>query len=378
MLRTSTLLPCALTLVACAGPDIAGSEPKTTSEVSSGPSTTATSEGGASLTDVSTEPDPTTVDINSGSTSHDDTSGSTPTTSTGGGTMEDPTETGGESPFKVGIALKSLCSPDLTSVCGVTLDDRMVCWGAVDDPSYQVPPGKVKAVSPNCFTSVLENGELHRLRNYPVWPLSLPAGPFVLAGGDYPYGCAMAANNEMTCWAAEGYQVLEEPPPGPYVTLNDAREEDCQMCGIRDDGSLVCWKKPVRSGDWEAECNALGWNGAAPGSYTTFIDSIYGSVLVMNDMGQLVFFYPSGDEKIYVDPLFESGGFAEARPLLGLKQSGDLLYFEKGMGDGVPFLPGAYTTFYGDEYGGCAIRQADSRVVCWGEGDYGQFDPPTE
>lgn len=98
----------------------------------------------------------------------------------------------------------------------------------------------------------------------------------------------------------------------------------------------------------------------------------------MNDMGQLVWFYPSQDEHIYVAPAFESGGFVEARAFLGLKQSGDLLYYEKGMGDGVPVLPGAYTTFQGDQHGGCAIRQADSRVVCWGEGDYGQFDPPTE
>lgn len=383
MLRASTSLPCALALAACANTDIAWSEPEATSESSSGSSTTGTSEGGSSPTDGGTEPGPATVDIDSGSTSHGDTSGSTSTTSTGEETTQDSTETGGD-PFKVGIALKSLCRPDPTVVCGVTLDDRMVCWGAVDDPPFQVPPGKVKAVSPHCFTAVLENGELHRLVNYPAWPVTLPAGPFVLTGGDYPYECAMAANNEMTCWAAEGHQMLEEPPPGPYLTLNDARESDCQMCGIRDGGSLVCWKKPVLDGDWDDGCNALGWDGVAPGSYTKFIDSIGpssrgdGGVLVMNDIGQLVWFYPSQDEHIYVAPAFESGGFVEARAFLGLKQSGDLLYYEKGMGDGVPVLPGAYTTFQGDQHGGCAIRQADSRVVCWGEGDYGQFDPPTE
>jgi hypothetical protein len=79
-----------------------------------------------------------------------------------------------------------------------------------------------------------------------------------------------------------------------------------------------------------------------------------------------------------VEPLFASGGFAEADALVGLRQSGELLYFEKGMGDGVPILPGAYTTFRSEYNGGCAIRQSDSRVVCWGEGEYGQFDSPTE
>lgn len=376
MLRTSTSLPLALALVACAG-DVSGA--RTTSEASSvsTSTTTGTTEGASSPTDDSTESAPTTVELTSETTSHDDTSASTSTTSTAEGTSEDTTETGREEPFRVGIALKSLCSPDLTSVCGVTLDDRMVCWGNIDSPSYKVPPGKVKAVSPQCFMVVLENGELHRLQDYPSKPLALPPGPFELAGGDYPYGCAMAANNEMTCWVAEGYQMIEDPPPGPYLSLDDSRESNCQMCGLHDDGSLVCWKKPV-AGDWNASCDALGWNGDAPGTYAKIMESTFDLIRVMNDAGQLVSFAPSHDEPIYIHPLFTAGGFVEAGALLGLKQSGDLLFYEQGMGDGVPVLPGAYTTFFGDQHGGCAIRQADSRVVCWGAGDYGQFDPPTE
>lgn len=59
-------------------------------------------------------------------------------------------------------------------------------------------------------------------------------------------------------------------------------------------------------------------------------------------------------------------------------RGGELLYFEKGMGDGVPILPGAHTTSRGDHNDGCTIWQSDSRVVCWGKGEYEQFDPPTE
>src|SRR5690606_25559877 len=103
----------------------------------------------------------------SGSTSQAETSGSTSTASPGEGMTENPTETGGEDPFKAGIALKRLCSPNPTSMCGVTPDDELVCWGNIDHPSYKVPPGKVKSVSPRCFLAVLESGELHRLRDYP-------------------------------------------------------------------------------------------------------------------------------------------------------------------------------------------------------------------
>lgn len=384
MLRAAQSLTIALALVACTDPT--ASDTKTTSESSSGSSATGTSsEGSSTPTDVGTGPDSTTVDITSGgdsqaetsgSTTQAETSGSTSTTSTGEGTTEDPTETGGEDPFKVGIALKQLCNLDPSSMCGVTPDDELVCWGDIDYPFYKIPPGKVKSVSTNCFLAVLENGELHRLRDHPSQPLDLPGGPFVLAAGEYPYGCAMAANNEVTCWVAEGYTAIEAPPPGPYVALDDAREGNCQMCGIRGDGSLVCWKRPVK-GDWGANCNAFGWNGAAEGTYTKFIASSFHSVRLMNDMGQLVWFEPEFGS-ISVAPLFASGGFAEANALVGLRQSGELLYFENGMGDGVPILPGAYTTFRGDYNGGCAIRQSDSRVVCWGEGEYGQFDPPTE
>ncbi|MCY0990903.1 hypothetical protein OV203_33925 [Nannocystis sp. ILAH1] len=385
MLRPSHSLTIALALVACTDP--AASDTKTTSESSSGSSATGTSsEGSSTPTDVGTGPGSTTGDITSGSTSQAETSASTSqaetsestsTTSTGEGTTEDPTETGGEDPFKVGIALKQLCRNDTSSMCGVTPDDELVCWGLVDSPFFKVPPGKVKSVSPQCFYAVLESGELHRIRDFPSEPLDLPGGPFVLAGGEYPYGCAMAANDEVTCWVAEGYTAIETPPPGPYVALEDAREGNCQMCGLRGDGSLVCWRRPVK-GDWGASCGGGVWNGAAEGTYTKFIGSTFQSVRLMNDKGQLVWFEPGSEGSLYVAPLFASGGFAEADALVGLRQSGELLYFENGMGDGVPILPGAYTTFRGDHNGGCAIRQSDSRVVCWGEGEYGQFDPPKE
>jgi len=81
-------------------------------------------------------------------------------------------------------------------------------------------------------------------------------------------------------------------------------------------------------------------------------------------MGQLVWFDPVFGGMIYVESIFASGGFVEAAILVGLRQSGELLYFEKGKGDGVP-VPGAYTTSFGYEDTGCAIRKADSRVVCW-------------
>ena len=399
MLRASNPLTLALAFAACANPDVGGGDTRatsTTGEPSSGSSTTRTFEGGSSTSGGSTGPGPTTGGVLSGSTSNTDTRGSTSSTdpggstsntdtggstratSTGESTTDAPGETDGVSPFKVGLALKSLCSPDLTSVCGVTLDDKLVCWGNIDHPSFQLPPGKVKSVSPRCFTAVLENGELHRLWNFASLPLSLPKGPFVLAGGEYPYGCAMAANSEMTCWVAEGYQVIEEPPPGPFLTLLDANDADCQMCGIRDNGSLVCWKKPI-NGDWGSFCDGKGgWAGAATGKYTKFMGSTFSAVAAMNTMGQLVWFYPVFGGMISVESIFASGGFVEAAILVGLRQSGELLYFEKGMGDGVPVVPGAYTTFFGYEDTGCAIRKADSRVVCWGESEYGQFDPPTE
>ena len=397
MLRASTLLT--LALGACATSDGGA-----TSELMSGSNTSHTSEGGSPTSGGSTGPDPTTGGIHSGSTSSPDTSGSTSsadtsestsdtdtrgstsdtdtsgmtsTTSAGESTTDAPAETDGEGHLKVGLALKNLCSPDLTSLCGVTLDDKMVCWGNIDHPAFHLPPGKVKSVSPRCFTAVLENGELHRLWNFPSKPLSLPKGPFVLAGGEYPYGCAMAANSEMTCWVAEGYQAIEQPPPGPFLTLSDADESDCQTCGIRDNGSLVCWKKPI-NGDWGSFCNEVDWVGAATGKYTKFMGSDFQQVAVMNTKGQFAWFAPGLGGSLYVGPPFSSGGFVEAVGLVGLKQSGELLYFEKGMGDGVPVVPGAYTTFFGDQDAGCAIRNADSRVVCWGESEYGLFDPPAE
>ncbi len=390
MFRLSPAIISAISIApfACTGTNAEGDGTKTTGEASNS-GTAHTSEGAAPTTTVSTSlpgtsetsnDDTTHVDMGNGNATQADTGGNT--SGTQGSTTEDSTtggstETDGESPFKVGLKLKTLCSPNFDVMCGVTPDDIMVCWGDVGDASFQVPPGKVKGVSDHCFLAILENGDLHRVMNFPSKPLALPKGPFMLAGGDYPYGCAMAANNKMTCWVADGYQALEEPPPGPYLALGEALEGNCQMCGIKGDGLLVCWKKPI-AGDWAENCGGGLWGGVAAGTYKKFIGSGFEFVTAMNSLGQLIWFTPGADASTYVDPAFAPGGFVEANVLVGLKDSGDLLFFENSMGDGVPVLPGAYVTFEGTQYNGCAIRQADSRVVCWGEGDYGQFNPPTE
>lgn len=389
MFRTSPAIIAVISIApfACTGTNAGGDGTRTTGEASgSGTAPTTT----VSTSFPGTNGDTTHVDMGSGNATQADTENGDATqadtggnlSGTQGSTTEDSTtgsstETDGESPFKVGLELKTLCSPNFDVMCGVTPGDLMVCWGDVGDASFQVPAGKVKGVSDHCFLAILENGDLHRVMNFPSKPLALPKGPFMLAGGDYPYGCAMTASNEMTCWVAEGYQALEEPPPGPYLALGDALEGSCQMCGIKGDGLLVCWKKPI-AGDWAQNCGGGGWGGVAAGTYTKFISNGGDYVTVINSLGQLIWFTPGADASTYVDPAFASGGFVEANILVGLRQSGELLYFENGMGDGVPVLSGAYVTFQGTQYNGCAIRQADSRVVCWGEGDHGQFDPPTE
>lgn len=43
----------------------------------------------------------------------------------------------------------------------------------------------------------------------------------------------------MACWSAEASPMLEDPPPGPYLALPDAREGHCQRCGIRDGGTIL-------------------------------------------------------------------------------------------------------------------------------------------
>ena len=410
MFRTSSTIVAVISSApfACTGTNSGGDDTRSTGEASgtgaahtsegtasttvstSLPTTSGTSNGdatqgdsgenlSATMIEGGTTEDSAPSETSNGGATQADTGGDLSTTMTEGSTTEGSTDTDGESPLRVGLKLKTLCTPTFEVMCGMTLDDRMVCWGDVEHASFKVPPGKVKGISDHCSLAILDNGELHRVMDYPLKPVSLPKGPFVLAGGDHPYGCAMAANNEMTCWLAEGYEALEEPPPGPYLALGDAVDGACQMCGIKEEGSLVCWKKPLAgNGDWETHCGVNAWGGVAAGTYTKFIDNGLDFVRAMNSSGQLVWFTPNAGGSTYVQPLFAPGGFVEADTLVGLKDSGELLYFEKAMGDGVPILPGAYVTFEGTQYNGCAIRQADSRVVCWGEGDHGQFDPPTE
>lgn len=111
--------------------------------------------------------------------------------------------------------------------CGLTLDDRLLCWG-------------------RGFDGRLGNGELGwRDEPYPV-DSSVVFSKAVL--GEY-HSCGLDDAGTLHCWGRGGYGALgtgsydhaQLPTPVPALTLVAADAWESHTCGVLADGTAYCW-----------------------------------------------------------------------------------------------------------------------------------------
>jgi hypothetical protein len=266
---------------------------------------------------------------------------------------------------RAGLQLKALDAGGYV-VCGIRMDDTLVCWGS--ESLSNVPSGKFSKVAVSTLMScaVALDGSLH-CWGVEAEKLSLPAGPFVdVAVRSKEQGCALEAHGTITCWGPDAKFAPPEYASGGFTRMVSG--EDI-LCGIRADGAVFCW----------------------PG-YTPFLeeDGLYRDVSLGGQFRCAVRVDGSATcsgSELLDRPLPEGRTFVWAGSLenrwctldtAGTLECTDSLFLE---GDGFK-LPGKYlsadTTPFGHQDMLCGIRD-DHHVVCIGELDAPQFDlPPLE
>ena len=157
--------------------------------------------------------------------------------------------------------------------CGVTLDDKLLCWGNPYHASTDAPPGKFKDVSA---------GDLHScaLRTDGTaicWGLNLigqadaPGGTFTSVSAGSNKSCALRPDSTVQCWGETegfapptgmdatyvsagglgvciirrtgalncfGHEMIAHPPEGQFTQLSMG---DQHGCAVRVDGKILCW-----------------------------------------------------------------------------------------------------------------------------------------
>lgn len=254
---------------------------------------------------------------------------------------------------RVGLQLKSL-DAGATVVCGIRMDDTLVCWG--DQSLSKAPSGKFSKVAVSSLMScavAIDDGSLH-CWGYEADKLVLPAGPFVDVGvRSYEEGCALTAEGKITCWGPHSGNAPREFENGGFSKLV-SREDS--LCAIRTDGALFCWPG-YDSLEGNERYRDVSFGGLWP--------------CAVRDDGSAT--CPTGE--LYSRPLPTGRTYVWAGAMqtrwCGLDTTGTLECTDtySRTGDGFT-LPGKYlsadTTLLPGRDTLCAIRD-DHRVVCIGE-----------
>ena len=118
--------------------------------------------------------------------------------------------------------------------CAVSTDGEGVCWG-----SYQAPEGSLWGGSPS---GRREPPDLRRRANNP------PEGEFLDVAAGRFHACGLRADGSVVCWGSSG-EGQATSPGGEFAAISAG---EYHTCGLRPGGAAVCWGeiyyRGVRSG----------------------------------------------------------------------------------------------------------------------------------
>ena len=272
--------------------------------------------------------------------------------------------------------------------CGIRVDETLACWGDASEV-WAPPVGRFGSVDVGAtYACALRvSGEAVCWGPDPVvgpewvheagrW--SPPEGVFVDMALNDDFACGVLAGGEVHCWGPQGRHDCADGrfacfgwdgtpiPPGPFASVGVAQVRSGwytgppAVCGIRADGSLVCWNDRARvprapSGAF-VDVNGAGSCGVRAGG-----EAVCWRGSVEYVMADGVYTAMSGSE-----------GFG-----CGLRADGEITCWGPNTSGAASPPPGPFTAVAvaSASYLGCGLR-ADGEAVCWDHNDGGQDDPP--
>jgi len=194
--------------------------------------------------------------------------------------------------------------------CGLDVEGQVLCWGGDGAGQTSVPEATYKAVAAGFETA-----------------------------------CALTTDGTVACWGSDsGNQVSTAPTDTVFKSISVGRDH---ACGITTNDTLQCWgsndngESAGYGGGWGFPGHATGdlkWSSVSAGFYYTCATLLDGSKMAcwgLNLAGNIDI--PNGE------------------------QDGELIRWDTS-------LQGVSTSYYYVATT-CAIKKADSSLVCWGNDD---------
>lgn len=237
------------------------------------------------------------------------------------GTAEGPAA---EASVQVRIDISPHVAAGRDHSCSMQMDGTYACWGSDASGQSSGPPESFHLVAAGATTTC---GSRFADTTVTCWGAvdhgqdAPPDGTFLDLDVAATHVCGVSSGNRLLAWGSA--TAWTQPPPEDRVTLGAASDDGC--CGLRDDGSIVCFGQDTTEEPPEGAWSALDggvdhWCALGGDGVTCWGDDSHGQV--------------SGAP---------TGAFA--RVSAGWRHA-------------------------------CAVEQEAGEVVCWGDDSFGQSSPP--
>lgn len=129
--------------------------------------------------------------------------------------------------------------------CGVTLEEKILCWGGVDRKDVYAPAGLFQQVTAGQFHTcgLTRDGEPRCWgEDHLTGATKPPPGTFVQLEAGVDFTCGLRPSAEVECWGGNAHGQSDGPPAGERFLQIAASTSSPQACALTLDGSdLVCW-----------------------------------------------------------------------------------------------------------------------------------------
>ena len=173
------------------------------------------------------------------------------------------------------------------------------------------------------------------------------------------HSCGVRTDGSVVCWGANAFGQARAPG-GSFSAVSTGQEHSC---GVRTDGSVVCWGN-----------NALGQTSAPGGPFTAVSGGWRYSCGVRAD-GSVVCWGNNDDEKASAPEGSFTAVSAGAFHSCGLRADGTILCWGDNSGGRASAPEGSFSAVSAGGVLSCGVR-ADGSVVCWGADSGGQVRAP--
>ncbi len=282
------------------------------------------------------------------------------------------------------------------STCGIRNDGTIQCWGWGMGETLNMPKGKFIDIAHTRRDScgLLIDGNI-RCWDY-GYSMALnktsfyePEGQFTSISGSSSnllgLYCGVSIDNTIVCWNSNGYTLwpLYNYSGGEFMEVSTS---DLHTCGLREDGTVECWKKDaisttfIRDDDRTYEYFFKELN-APEGRFTAVSTGLFYACGIREDStlvcwGDDKVYYPDGNPTGVLDP--PDGRFSaiasskEAMFSCGLRENGTIVCWGSDLDvygrslDLITNVPsGRFTSVSVHGYHACGLRET-GKAECWG------------